>query len=85
MTVLTKHKLKTQVLVAGGGPAGVPSSASGIGVESDGTVYVADFQNHRVQVFGSDGEPQRTIGSEGHEAGQLYYPTDVVLGADGTV
>ena len=40
-------------------------------------IAIADFYNHRILYF--DGTNWTRFGSEGHDAGQLYYPTDVHL------
>ncbi len=59
----------------------------GIDVDSDGTVYVADFRNDQIQAFSSDGEPLRAFpdprkptgrGSSG-QAGQGIAVTDVAV------
>jgi len=47
-------------------------------IDIDGTTLaVADFYNHRI-LLSQDGRIS-SIGSEGHEDGKLYYPTDVKL------
>jgi tripartite motif-containing protein 71 len=52
---------------------------SGVAV-SDGLVYVADSDNHRIQVFSaSDGSSARTWGSEGSANGQLKNPQGVAV------
>ena len=56
---------------------------SGLAIGPDGRVYVADFYNHRLQVFSQDGEFVGTIGQEGHGAGDLYYPTDAAVSTRG--
>ncbi len=53
-------------------------------------LFVADYSNHRVQVFNADtGALVRTIGTTGQAGaalGQLNYPSGVAVhpGADGT-
>lgn len=48
----------------------------GVDVKDD-LIAVADFYNHRVIL--QEGSNTTIIGEEGHEDGQLYYPTDVEL------
>ncbi len=42
-----------------------------------GRVYVADFNNHRIQVFDSTGTHLATFGSFGHLNGQFDFPSGV--------
>lgn len=53
-----------------------PDAPAGIAVK-DETVGIADFYNHRVIL--QQGDAVSTIGKEGHNAGELYYPTDVEI------
>ena len=50
-----------------------------------GNVYVADFYNHRIQVFDSEGKFLSVLGSEGGGDGQLHYPTDVAFDGEGNI
>lgn len=60
--------------------------AYGLDVTPDGQrVFVTDFGNHRVQVFGPDGEFMTTFGQKGKGAGQFAQPTDVAVDENGTV
>ncbi|RMH16653.1 MAG: 6-bladed beta-propeller [Gemmatimonadetes bacterium] len=64
-----------------GGRGGLPGwfrVATGIEV-ADGRVYVADFENDRVQVFTPAGRYLGRIEAD------LKHPTDVAVGADGAV
>ena len=56
-----------------------------IDVAPDGTVYVSDSDNHRVQVFSADGRFIRRFGSLGSEPGQFTIPFDLSADADGNV
>jgi DNA-binding beta-propeller fold protein YncE len=49
---------------------------------SSGEVAVADFNNHRVQIFDSEGNYKRQFGTKGKEAdGQLSEPMDLASDA----
>ena len=51
----------------------------------DGTFYVADPGNHRIQKFGPDRSFLTTWGSEGREPGQFMTPIDLVVDGQGRV
>ena len=51
----------------------------------DGTFYVADPGNHRIQKFGPDRGFLTAWGSEGREPGQFGTPIDLVVDAQGRV
>lgn len=52
---------------------------AGITVHED-TIAIADFYNHRIVL--QIGSEITSIGKEGHETGELYYPTDVKIFGD---
>ena len=47
-------------------------------------LYVADSENHRIQVFSVEGQFLRMWGSSGDGLGQLEFPYDVKVSADGS-
>jgi DNA-binding beta-propeller fold protein YncE len=57
----------------------------GIAVAPDGTVYVVDAGNFRVQAFDRDGKFLRTFGSLGRSMGHFARPKGVATDLDGNV
>lgn len=65
-------------------------SPRGVAIGPDGSIYVVDMLNARVQQFAADGSFVRTFGTIGHGDGQLWReagrgPTGIAVGADGAV
>src|SRR5207245_165332 len=72
--------------VAGSGPDEL-SSPTGVAVDS-GKIYVADEDNHRVQIFDSSGVYQKTIGVTGVPGSdQLHFkfPAGVAVDSSGNI
>ena len=61
------------------------TTVTGIAVDRQGNVFVADFYNHRIQKFSSDGTFLSAFGHEGSDSGEFNYPTAVTVGDDGAV
>ena len=55
----------------------------GAAVDAQGTLYVADYRLHRVDVFAPDGTRVGSIGSMGMQPGQFLNPSYLTVGADG--
>ncbi len=62
-----------------------PDHAAGITVDRGGTVYVADFNNHRIQKFDSNGTFLGKWGMQGTGDGQFNFPTGVATDTQGNV
>jgi DNA-binding beta-propeller fold protein YncE len=59
--------------------------ASGVATDGAGRIYVADFENHRIQVFGAKGELRSVFGSQGKGPGEFERPTDLDIGPAGRI
>ena len=53
---------------------------SGVSVDSEGSVYVADSCNHRIQKYDPEGNLIKSWGEMGEAPGQLRYPYDIATG-----
>jgi DNA-binding beta-propeller fold protein YncE len=63
-----------------------PGAALGsVAFDSDGSLYVADIGNHRIQKFGPDREFVKAWGTEGEGDGQFLAPLDIAVNSQGTV
>lgn len=54
---------------------------TGIAVDSKGTIYVADTQNHRIKVFDAQGSFIRSFGGKGSGAQEFFEPRGVAVDA----
>jgi len=77
-----------------GGPfgLGIPGSragwfrvATGLATDAEDRLYIADFQNHRIQVFDRDRDLVVAFGRQGSEPGAFERPTDLDIGPDGRI
>jgi DNA-binding beta-propeller fold protein YncE len=60
-------------------------SPKGVAVASDGSVYIADTYNNRIQQFTSEGVFVSTWGTEGTGDGQFSNPHGIAVASDGSV
>lgn len=58
-------------------------SPSGLAVDSDGKLYVADNDRHHIVIFKSNGEWEDVWGDSGFEPGELSRPGDLALDSAG--
>ena len=79
-----KHgeKLLASLGHSGNGP-GEFNRPEGLCVDAQDRFYVADSCNHRIQVFGGDGQFLRAYGKAGKGKGELSYPYDLCVDAAG--
>ncbi len=57
----------------------------GIEIASDGNVYIADRENHRIQQFSAKGDFIRTWGSKRSGDGQFNIPNGLAISSDGNL
>jgi len=53
--------------------------------DSNGNIVVCDKNNHRVQIFDSNGKFLSTFGSEGNGNGQFNYPFGIAINSKGNI
>lgn len=68
-----------------GAPAGRLHEPRGLALAPDGTVFVADFGNERIQAFGPDMKAMRAWGVHGNAAGEFAQPGAVAVGPTGDI
>ena len=66
----------------GGSGEGMLNNPMGVAVTAKDEVVVADNQNHRVQVFDSNGTFLRSFGHKGENAGEFKNPTGIAINKD---
>ena len=64
-------------------PPGMLRQPRGVACDRQGSVYVADFGNCRIQEFGPDLEPRAAWGHRGTGPGEFQDPCGVAFGPDG--
>jgi len=68
----------TMPVIANGKPTGVH-------VDDEGKIWVADTHEFQVLVYTPDGTEQRRFGTFGEQPGEFLYPTDVAIGPDDSI
>ncbi len=58
---------------------------TGVSIDSDGNIWIADTHQHRILVINQDGETKLSFGEYGQDEGQFLYPTDIAFGLDNQV
>ena len=66
----------------GGSGEGMFNNPMGVAVTSKDEILVADNQNHRVQVFDSNGTFLRSFGHKGENAAEFKNPTGIAINKD---
>lgn len=78
--------LLAQVIGQEGMDDGEFSSPTGIALDKDGNIYVADTDHHSIQKFDKEGKFLARWGGEpGTQEGEFYYPRAVATNAEGHV
>lgn len=78
--------LVVQVIGKPGVEDGEFSSPTGIALDQEGNIYVADTDNHRIQKFDKEGKCLGCWGGEpSSQEGEFYYPRGLATGPDGAV
>ena len=57
----------------------------GVAVNARDEIAVTDFENHRVQIFKSDGKYLRSFGREGNKVGEFKYPMGITFHTNGNI
>lgn len=61
------------------------NTASAVATDQKGNIFVADFYNHRIQIFTSKGQFLTAFGMQGSGPGELERPIDMAIDEDGAV
>ncbi len=61
------------------------SKPTGVAVDEDGNVYVADMLNYRIEIFDADGKFIRAFGKHGDGPGYFAMPKGVAVDRDGHI
>ncbi len=86
--VVVLDRTSGEVLRTFGGPGGEPGQfkiPNSIAVGPDGSVYISDTHNWRIQKLTRDGKPIWTKGGPGYRLGQFGRPRGIRVGPDGII
>ncbi len=83
--VLTTFRPVTQWAVVVGSQSTHIQNPQSLHITAQNEVYIADFANDRIQVFGVTGAYVRTIGSRGSDIGQMIGPRGVAVDSLGNI
>jgi len=61
------------------------ASPTDIVADHEGLVYIIDYDSHHVRVFDKAGRYLRTLGQMGEGPGDLFRPTSIDIGPDGSL
>ena len=82
MQILERSLAYSSTFGSSGSGDGQFSRPFGVGFDTVGNVYIADYSNHRIQVFTPEGQFLRKFGSPGSGPGQLSCPSDIAIDDD---
>ena len=68
-----------------GSSVGMFNGPWGVAVNARGEIAVTDKNNHRVQIFNSDGNYLRSFGREGNKAGEFEEPRGIAFHNNGNI
>ena len=60
-----------------------PGGLTGVAVAPNGTIFVSDYENHKIHVFDAARKFVKSFGQQGAENGQLQSPMSVAISSQG--